>query len=151
MDAGDAPRECFYVEPTSSSVELRFNQVPLKAGQTLLLRAGNSIQGARKEKGGRLAITMKIDDQVVVDDSYHRNDYLWIPWAVTKSDAGGDRGKKTHNVTIEVSTAKAGWRQECVDLHVLDPGWEAWGPVGFGHPHAGSSGVVPVRESTFSP
>ena len=151
-DAGDAPRDCIYAEPYphGARVEIAFDGVRLEAGDTLLLRAGNSIEAARRRAGGRLHVTLDIDGERIVEDGFGRNDYLWTPWAVRVSEDAKVPGR-LYGLVVSVSAEQSGWRQVCLDLHVLGAGWEAWGPAGGGHGHGGKPGAIPARKAQWSP
>ena len=56
MLVGDVAQTCIYMEPSpdGASVEIMFEKLTLSAGQTLLVRAGNSMEAARRNAGGPL-------------------------------------------------------------------------------------------------
>ena len=143
-DVGDVPRDCIYAEPHphGSTVEIAFDGVLAGAGDTLLLRAGNTIEAARRRTGGSLDVGLSVDGRRLAGGAFGRNDYLWTPWALRlPADAGPPTGRK---LSITVRAERSGWRQVCVDLHVLGPGWEAWGSPGWGHAHRGKPAALSV-------
>ena len=144
MDVGDLPRECVFVQPhpDGSRAEITFHRIDLNPGDTILLRAGNTIQGARQNKGSDISMELRVDDTIVFRERYHKNDYLFIPWAVRfPVDAVPDR----YRITVSISAAKTSWRQSCFDLHILAEGWENWGDVGYGAAFKEYPSPVPVR------
>ena len=144
VDAGDLPRECIFVQPhpNGSRAEVTFHRVELGPGDTVVLRAGNTIQGTRQDRGSNLSIELRIDDVIIVRDTYHKNDYTFVPWAVRFPE---ESSEGSYQITVSLSAENSSWRQGCFDLHVLREGWEAWGEIGYGAPFTESPGPVPVR------
>jgi hypothetical protein len=144
VDVGDLPRECVFVQPDldGSRVEVSFHRVQLQPGDTILLRAGNTIQAARKNRGSSVSVELRIQDTIVFREYFHRNDYLLMPWALRYPD---DAEPGRYRITISVSAKKSAWRQTCFDLHILEPGWQRWGAVGYGHAFNEAPASVALR------
>ena len=129
---GDVAQDCIFMEPSpdGASVEITYEKIELSPGQTLLARVGNSMEAARRNAGGRLHVEIKVDDKIALKQHFHHHDFAWIPMGVRFSDA---LGKGPYQVRVSIKAEKSGYRQECLELLVLDPGWEAWGAPGYGH------------------
>ncbi len=150
-DAGGTARECIYVEPypSGSRVEVRFPAVPLTPSTVLMLRMGNTIQGARRPEGSDPWVELEVGGRRVLRDSWGKNDYLWIPWVLPWTAADTEMAGLRPEVKLMVGVAEAGWRQICFDLSVLGPGWEDWGTYGWGHLHGEPVRPVPLRWLQF--
>ncbi len=148
MLVGDVTQTCIFMEPApdGAGVEIMFEELELGPDQTLMVRVGNSMEAARRNAGGPLHLVVSIDGMVVTRDSYHHHDFAWIPYGIrmTKSLKKG-----YHQVRVTLSTEKSGYRQECLELLVLDAGWEAWGALGYGHRFRASVSEEPVKLSTY--
>jgi len=145
---GDVTQTCIFMEPApdGAGVAIAFDDLEIAAGQTLLARVGNSMEAARRNAGGPLSVEIAIDGKIAMRDTYHHHDFAWIPLGVRMS-----KSTKTgsHRVRVTLSTEKAGYRQECLELLVLDAGWEAWGPLGYGHRFRAAVSEEQVKLSEF--
>ncbi len=156
VDVGDVPRECVFFEPSRNhpTYQITFTAVPLNEGDTVLLRAGNALRDdtrygpARRPIPGRVTVELSIDGENVVRDDFHPHDNLWIPWAVDVVTSA--KGPKTHQITVRATGPPSGGRQLCFDLYVMGPGWEDWGPVGYGHRYGDPPSTVSVRRQSVS-
>lgn len=143
FDAGGTHRECVLMTPVGAGgrVAATFPAVPVGPDGTLLLRAGNTLEAARRATPGRVHVEVEVDGRRVLKDSWDANDALWIPWVVPLPRHRG----AAIDARVIIGADHGHARQECFDLTVLGPGWAAWGPVGSGHAHGGRPGAVDVR------
>ena len=79
-------------------------------------------------------------------DTFHHHDFTWTPYGVTFSDA---LPQGLHRVNVSLSAEKSGYRQECVEVLLLDEGWEAWGVRGYGHRFREPVSEEQVKLSSF--
>ncbi len=115
-EVGQTRRRCIFMQPHPDGATLRLRWADVPPARRLEGRFGNRLWALRYDKGGDVALRIRVGRTIRHEQVISRDDVHWYRFGFDLQPQ--DVGKP---LTIELSAADTAWRQTCFDARLLGP------------------------------